>query len=154
MSLFMPFQKYCHLMRQYVLVAPWWPYLSCASMSTVYFQTFGMTRVKNFWFESVACLYSNPLMWRKRSASCFWAYRMDQFSASVVGHVVCLLLVASAEHLCVFDCSNIWCDSVYIRLRSEMLCYVVLCTSAPGIKCWSILISSSGDLDCGLPIMW
>ena len=40
-------------------------------MSTVYFQDFGMTRAKNFWFESVTCLYSNPLTCRKKLASFF-----------------------------------------------------------------------------------
>ena len=51
---------------------------SCASMNTVYFQVFGMTRAKNFWFESVTCLYSNSLMRRKRSASCCGAFPFDR----------------------------------------------------------------------------
>ena len=42
--------------------------MSCASTSTVYFYAFGVTRAKNFWFESMTFLYSNPLMCRKRSA--------------------------------------------------------------------------------------
>ena len=33
-----------------------------------------MSRTKDFWFESVTCLYSNPLTGRKRSASCFGAF--------------------------------------------------------------------------------
>ena len=39
-------------------------------------------------------------------------------------------------------------------LRSEMFCYGVLCSSAPGIKCWTIIIGAGEHLDCGLPIMW
>ena len=76
-SLFMPFQSidvlWCFMFSEYVQVAPWWPSLSYASMSTVYFYDFGMTRAKNFWFEFLTCLYSNPLLCRKRSTSilCF-----------------------------------------------------------------------------------
>ena len=52
--------------------------LSCASVSTVYFHALGMTRAKNFWFESVTCLQSNPLMCRKRSASCLGVFLFDR----------------------------------------------------------------------------
>ena len=96
---------------QYVWAAPWWPSLLCASMSTLYFHAFCMTRAKNFTFESVTCLYSNPLMCRKRSASCLvffhlidtWrcAYRMGLFFASVVGLVIYLQLVVILVISCI-----------------------------------------------------
>ena len=37
-----------------------------------------MTRAKNFWFEYVTCLHSNPYMCKKRSASCFGAFPFDR----------------------------------------------------------------------------
>ena len=64
-------------MRQYVWVAPWWPSLSCTSMITVYLHYFGMTRAKILWLESMTCLYSNPLLCRKRSTSCFSTFPFD-----------------------------------------------------------------------------
>ena len=38
------------------------------------FPCFCITRAKNFWFGLVTCLYSNPLLCRKRSTSCFNAF--------------------------------------------------------------------------------
>ena len=77
MSLFILFQYYCHFMRQYVQVIPWSPSLSCASTNIVYFQAFGMMSAINFWFTSMTCLYSSPLMCMKRSASCFGVLLLD-----------------------------------------------------------------------------
>ena len=42
------------------------------------FPALGMTRAKNFWFESVTHLYSNALMCKKRSASCFGDFLFDR----------------------------------------------------------------------------
>ena len=85
-------------MRQYVWVAPWWPSLSCTSTSTVYIQAFGMTGAKNFWFESVTCLCSNPLMCRKRSASCFGAFPFNR-------HLEICLQNGSVLCICSRECS-------------------------------------------------
>ena len=65
-------------MRQYVWVVPWWPSLSGACISTVYFYTFGNDKNQELWFESMTFLYSNPLMCRKRSALCFGAFPFDR----------------------------------------------------------------------------
>ena len=59
-------------------VFPWCPNLSWASTRTVYFQDLGMTRARNFLPESVMCLYSNPLMWVKRSVSCWDVFPLDK----------------------------------------------------------------------------
>ena len=50
-------------------MVPWWPNLSWASTKTVYFHDLGITKVRNFWFESVTCLYSKPLTCVKTSVS-------------------------------------------------------------------------------------
>ena len=56
---------------------PWWPNLSWASTNTVYFHDLGMTRARNFWPESIMCLYSKPLKCVKRSVSCCGAFPFD-----------------------------------------------------------------------------
>ena len=152
-------------MRLYVLVAPWWPSLSCASLSAVYFQNFGMTRAKNFWFESMTCLYSNPLMCRKRSVSCFGAFPLHRHLEICLqnGSILCICSRACSPssvsefwhgiwYVC--DCGNMWHDSICFRLWSEIFCYVALCSSAPSIKCCSIMIGGSEHLNCGLSIVW
>ena len=70
----------------------WLPSLSCASTSTVCFHDFGMTRARNFWFESVTCLYSNPLMCKKTSASCLSAILFDRCLQMCLqnGSVLCI----------------------------------------------------------------
>ena len=61
-------------------------------MSTVYFQAFGITRTRNFWFESMRGLYSNPLMCRKISASYFGAFPFDRCLETCLqnGSVLCI----------------------------------------------------------------
>ena len=148
---------------QSVQVAPWWPSLSCASMSTVYFYDFGMTRAKNVWFKSVICLYSNPLMCRQRSASCFNAFLFDR-------HLdMCL---DNGSHLCIcsrvcnlFLVSSLGVASgvsvtlvIYGITVSVLGCgvrfYVMLCSSPSGMECRSILVGSNEHLNCGLPVLW
>ena len=67
-------------------------------MSTVYFHALGMTRAKNFWFESVTCLYSNPLICRKRSALCFGALPFDR-------HLEMHLQNGSVLYICSSTCN-------------------------------------------------
>ena len=69
MSLFMPFQYYWHLKRQYVQEFPWWPSLSWASTRMVYFHDLGITSVRNFLPASMMCLYRSPFTWVKVSNS-------------------------------------------------------------------------------------
>ena len=52
---------------------PWWPNLSWASTTTVYFQDLGITRARNCLPESMMCLYSSPFTWVKISNSCYSA---------------------------------------------------------------------------------
>ena len=61
-------------------------------MSTVYYHDFGMTKATNFWFESVACLYSIPLLCRKRPTSCFGAFPFDRCLEVHLqnGYVLCI----------------------------------------------------------------
>ena len=58
----------------------------------MYFHALGMARAKNFWFESVTCLYSNHLMWRKRQASYLKAFPFDRHFEMCLqeGSVLCL----------------------------------------------------------------
>ena len=57
---------------------PWWPNLSWASTKTVYFHDLGITKARNFWPESVRCLYNKPLTCVKRSVSCCGALLFDR----------------------------------------------------------------------------
>ena len=59
-------------------VFPWCPNLSWACTRTVYFHDLGMTRARNFWPKSVMCLYSSPLVWVKKSVSCWGAFPLDK----------------------------------------------------------------------------
>ena len=52
---------------------PWCLSLSCASISTIYFQAFGMMSAINFWFVSMMCWYHNSFACVNKSASCFGA---------------------------------------------------------------------------------
>ena len=65
----------------------------------MYFYDFGMTRAKNFWFECVTCLYSNPLKCRKRSASCFGAFPFDRHLEMHLQNVSVLCICSSACNL-------------------------------------------------------
>ena len=56
---------------------PWWPNLSWASTNTIYFHDLGIIRARNFWPESIMCLYSKPLTCVKRSVLCFCAFPFD-----------------------------------------------------------------------------
>ena len=57
-------------------VFPWWPNL-WASTRTVYCQDFGITRARNFFPESVICLYRSPLTWVNNSVLCLGAFPLD-----------------------------------------------------------------------------
>ena len=67
MSLFIPFQQYWYLIRQYVWLFPWCPSLSWASTRMVNFHDLGMTRARNCLPASDTCLYRSPFTWVKVS---------------------------------------------------------------------------------------
>ena len=65
-------------------------------MSTVYFHDFGYDKNQEFWFESMTYLYSNPLLCRKRSTSCFGAFPFDRCLEMHLqnGSVLCIWISA------------------------------------------------------------
>ena len=151
-------------MRQYVQVAAWWPSLSCASTSTMYFHAFGRVRAKNFWFESMTCLCSNPVICRKRSASCFGALSFDRCLEMHLWNGSDLCICSKACNLSPVSSFGM-ASSVSVTLVisgvtvsvlgcGEVFCYVMLCSSTSGMQCGSINVGGSEHLNCGLPVMW
>ena len=81
------------------------------------FACFWYDRTKNFWFESMTCLYSKPLMCRKRSASYFGDFLSSVTSFGMV-YDVSVTLVISGVIASVLGC----------RVRSSVMlhCAVLL----------------------------
>ena len=86
-------------MRQYVWEFPWWPSLSWASTSTVYFQDLGITKVRNFLPASVMCLYRRPLTGVKVSTSWWGALPFSNLLEMCLqnGSVLCIWSKASRQ---------------------------------------------------------
>ena len=124
MSLFIPFQQYCLFIKQYVWELPWWPYLSWASTKTVYFQDFGMTKVRNCLPVSVTCLYNSPFTWVKVSNSWWGALPFSSLLEMHLQNGSVLYICNRASSLSavisfgvVVDSCEIWGEIFDVELR-------------------------------------
>ena len=112
----------------------------------------------------LTCLYSNSLMYRKRSASSFGVLLFDKCleihlqnrSVLCICSRVCSLSLVSGFGVASGVSVTVVISGVTVSYRvwSEIFCYVSLCSSAPGIECGFIMIGGSEHLNCGLPNMW
>ena len=88
--------------------------------NTMYFHALGMTRAKNFLFESVTCLYSNPFTCRKRSASCLGDFPFDSHleiclqngSVFCICRSACNLSMVSGFWFSTCCVNDIWCNNI------------------------------------------
>ena len=111
-------------------------------MSIVYFHALGMTGAKNVWSKSMTYLYSNPLMWRKKTGSCFGAFPFYR----------CLEMYLQNESvLCI--CSSACNLSLVSSFGMAFGVSVTLVISGVTVSVLGCRVKSSVMLHCAVPLL-
>ena len=117
-----------------------------------------------FLFVSMTCLYSNPLTYVNKLASCICALSFDNHLEMCLpnGSIFCIWNRASC--LLAVRGFGVICWDISTVVKSGLTFFLVGCVSVSGcltlvwhfdscVECWSIWIGGCEHLDCGFPIV-